>query len=298
MDRRSYLRQTNPKAAITVLKPYLDPAYEQFREYSQVLLLQARCLIASNQSAQAAQLLRPQLQQKDPWLGYWINLAGYTIPQRENAITWLQEAAPSVTESDINLRLALADAWQQLYARHQQPGDLVFARTLYLALLEQPKLTAEQLVPIAFFFHQQDEKALAIKAYERVLEVEEFPVAMNNLAMLHIEQGQPAKALPLAQKAVQATGEQDSSFLDTLGQVHLNLKQYDQALAAFHKALAIAPRDPDAMLHLAKTLVAMGQKPQAKQILSRFSTEHPDIRNLSQPQQQVLAEVTSHVNLP
>ena len=83
----------------------------------------------------------------------------------------------------------------------------------------------------------------AIAGYERaVRQGDQTGVASNNLAWLYAERGQDlGRALSLAQKAAEQAPE-NPAVLDTLGMVHLQMRQYSNAISALKNAHELALR--------------------------------------------------------
>lgn len=99
----------------------------------------------------------------------------------------------------------------------------------------------------------------AISLYESVLE--DMPTnvpAMNNLA-LQLRGSDPARAISLAEKAVQsAPGE--ANVRNTLGQLLLDTPDQTRAIKLLEEAVQLAPGNPTFRYHLASAYAATGQR--------------------------------------
>lgn len=99
--------------------------------------------------------------------------------------------------------------------------------------------------------------------------VSEHPTAaiLNNAAYIALQTGQFAKAKSLAQRSVD---QQDNSAdsLDTLGLALFHLKQYEQALPHFRKALVIDNNRADIKFHIAQTLMALNRNREGISLLA------------------------------
>jgi tetratricopeptide (TPR) repeat protein len=108
--------------------------------------------------------------------------------------------------------------------------------------------------------------------------------AANNLAYLLVTAQTPspeqlAEALALATRA-SAGG--DPSALDTVGWVHYRLGDKDAALQFLRKAHESLPEDPAVTYHLARVLVDLGQKDEARGLLKALLTRTQDFPELAQ----------------
>jgi tetratricopeptide (TPR) repeat protein len=113
-----------------------------------------------------------------------------------------------------------------------------------------------------------DQKA-AVALLEQALEREPGHVKANNdLAWLLASSGQQLdRALSLAQRAVR--GERNADTLDTLGYVHLQKGEADEAVSVLGKALEERPDSPSIEYRLGMALAAKGDKEEARAVLTR-----------------------------
>ncbi len=98
----------------------------------------------------------------------------------------------------------------------------------------------------------------------------ENPLVLNNLAAVMVQLGQPG-AIPIAQKA-SALVPDDPRALDTLASALAAEKQYDKALAAQKKAVALKPDADELRLHLADVALQSGDKALARTELTRLQS--------------------------
>lgn len=106
----------------------------------------------------------------------------------------------------------------------------------------------------------------ALEALGRELRAEGFYVASNRYF---------ARALR-AREAVRGTDVR-AGLLVELGRNHLDLKSFDEAARAFDQAVRETPGgrlEPEAMLGLAKALLAQGKTDQARRTLEALATRH------------------------
>lgn len=123
----------------------------------------------------------------------------------------------------------------------------------------------------------------AIHHYEAAVgQGEPSGAAANNLAWLYAEQGSKLdRALTLA-KAARDVAPDNPAFLDTLGYVHLQRREYTAAIAALKAAIDLAQvRDPNgdvlpqSRVHLASAYRLAGQPEMAEKVSTQYSVPSP-----------------------
>jgi putative PEP-CTERM system TPR-repeat lipoprotein len=106
--------------------------------------------------------------------------------------------------------------------------------------------------------------------YRAVLQVEpENALALNNVAWLMAKQGKPG-ALPLAQKANQLLPDR-APLIDTLSYALEAENKVSEAIEAQKRAIALAPKDSNMALRLAKLYIKAGDKTRARAELDSLS---------------------------
>lgn len=113
-------------------------------------------------------------------------------------------------------------------------------------------------------------------------------VALNNLAMMLIEQGKPG-AVGFAQKAV-ALSPQQTAFSDTLAQAYAAEKDYAKAIEVQRKLVEREPQAPDLRLQLARLFIAAGDADSARRELlelKKLGTAYPRLAEVSKLLQQL-----------
>ncbi len=102
----------------------------------------------------------------------------------------------------------------------------------------------------------------------------EAPAILNNLAVIADRQGDGAKALDYAKRAVTVAPD-SASILDTLGWLLVRRGDFDSGLKQLREAKIRDPRNPDIRFHLASALALGGRKSEAKQELTLLLSEVP-----------------------
>ncbi len=97
-------------------------------------------------------------------------------------------------------------------------------------------------------------------------------VALNNLAWVHLQSGDPEAALPLAERALEiAPG--DPRIMDTLALALLESGQTDRAVHLLRKATFGELANFGTQIHLARALVQQGKSGEARDILRKILSE-------------------------
>jgi len=131
-------------------------------------------------------------------------------------------------------------------------------------LVRQPE-DIELRLAVAQSHHVQGQRLQAIKEYEKVLAAApDNHVALNNLAWLYLEAGDP-RAEEVARRAYEQS-PQDGSVADTLGWIQVKKGNFAEGIAMLRKAVEYNDH-PEVRYHLAAGLAAAGDKAEAHRIL-------------------------------
>ena len=160
------------------------------------------------------------------------------------------------------------------------------------ALAKNPDSVSEALL-LGQLLQLGGETAEAEAIYRKLLARHpELQPAANNLAYLLVSKDAPTpeqltEALALATRA-SASG--DPSSLDTLGWVHYRLGDKDAALQSLRKAHESLPEDTAVTYHLARVLADLGQKDEARELLTALLARTQDFPELAQAR-ELLAKI-------
>lgn len=126
----------------------------------------------------------------------------------------------------------------------------------------------------------------AVKAYERVLEIDpDDVITLNNLAYhLAVRAGQPEAALPLATRA-NTLARGNAQVEDTLGWIHHLLGNDRDALPFVARASRALPRNAEVQLHAAVVFAANGRMTDAARALENAANQDPAIRERAEFQE-------------
>jgi predicted Zn-dependent protease len=133
----------------------------------------------------------------------------------------------------------------------------------YIAAHPGNKLVKNQYALLLVNF---GELSKARTLYEQL--VQENPadgLALNNLSWLVVQEN-PRRALELAQAAVKAAPG-FANYLDTLGSMQMNMRDYRGAVVSLQKANALKPDNAEFAYHFALALEASGNTAQSQAIL-------------------------------
>lgn len=100
------------------------------------------------------------------------------------------------------------------------------------------------------------------------------PASDYDLGVKAVQAGDYARALTMLQKSVQADPRNADAW-NYLGFSHRNLKQFDQSLAAYQKALAINPNHRGANEYLGELYLQTGNLEKAREQLNKLSALCP-----------------------
>jgi len=158
----------------------------------------------------------------------------------------LWDAAVDHLQEAIRLRPDYADAYFNLGSVRFQQGQIDQAIAQWRKALAIRPRDAEAHRNVADALRKQGKVQEAVLEYEQALNIApEDSVALNNLAWIlatcsdgSMRDG--ARAVTLAERAVQASGGRNPSFLRTLAAAHAEAGQFDEAAATAEVAKALA----------------------------------------------------------
>jgi putative PEP-CTERM system TPR-repeat lipoprotein len=190
-------------------------------------------------------------------------------------------------------KLAPGQAAIKLHTALVRGGKSAEARALAERWLQRHPRDAHFLFQLGDSAQAQGDITRAVTYYEAVLAIDpDHAPALNNLAMLRLQQQQPG-ATELAERAVRTAPDQ-AALLDTLARAHAADDDLDEAVAVQRRAVALAPKAGELRLGLARYYLAAGDKALAKTELDnlvradqRFA-QHDEVLRMSQALAPVL----------
>ena len=113
---------------------------------------------------------------------------------------------------------------------------------------------------------------LAIKQYERVIELEQDnPVALNNLAGLYQQEGR-TEALALAERAMKAAPD-NPGVLDTYAWIQVQQGDAQEGLRLLEQVITRLPDNPEVRYHHAVSVIKAGDRERGRQLLEALVGE-------------------------
>lgn len=203
------------------------------------------------------------------WLG-----GPVTGGQARMTASAIEQAArqAAAAQPEASAQAAAADVGSTEVVR---PDDLEQTLERDLAALEERPSDAALLDNIGQILVSLNRAAAAVPFLERAVEAQPGSlVARFDLAGAYAQSGQPAKAVDQYGVLVRA-GSIDARVHHNHGLALRSLGRNAEALAAFHRATALAPGQAPAWLALALSLDAAGQKPEAAAALEHYLSLQP-----------------------
>jgi tetratricopeptide (TPR) repeat protein len=154
---------------------------------------------------------------------------------------------------------------------YQNLGRLQLARSAYLRAVEnKPQMFVAhyRLGTIAEALDQPKEADLSYRHAIRINP--RFSNAFVNLGYLYLDHDYPEEALQVLKAGVAVNGE-DASLHNALGMAYNLLKQYDQAIPHFEKAMKLKADLWVALYNIGVSYAAVDKRKKAEAALSRFA---------------------------
>ncbi len=286
----AHLNLNEPAIALKSLEPHVKSAIQQPESMAAVLTLQARALVQSRRSAQAADLLRPLLAKAPAWRAVWMDLAWRFTADEKTAVAWMNEISPLVPADAADEQINLAFGWHMLKQRSADPAVQAAAAdslaraakgAASIAAAANPA-TPELLFRLGMMQESGNDLPAAEASYRQAIRLDErHGNALNNLAMVLVNRGGDLnEALKLAAGAVQSN-PREGNYHDTLATVQLALKQYDAAIASMNAAMRLEPANVDMRINLASVYDQAGKTAEARNELRQIERDQPQDRQLS-----------------
>ena len=211
------------------------------------------------QSFQQALKLAPREEQPHEALGaYYLEQKKYdqAIAEFQEAVRW------SGGDTRVRLRLGLAYELNDDPQKAQQVFEEVLGENPQS--VEDRKLLAVNQLLLADLFAQQKLYADAIGKYQEALRLDPgLAEAQNNLAWLYAtcedaKFRDPKGALDHAKQAVDLSGGEEATFIDTLAEAYFVNGDFQQAVETQKKALALDPDNAELQGHMTRYRAAAG----------------------------------------
>jgi tetratricopeptide (TPR) repeat protein len=172
----------------------------------------------------------------------------------------------------------------QLYVASNRQEEAIAKLT---AFLEKNK-TVPALMQLAMINERLKNFAAARDAYETLLTVApDFPLALNNLAVLYSERlGELDKAYDLAKKANEAAPH-EPHLADTLGWILFKKGDYGNALRLLQESAGKLPDQPEIQFHLGMAHDMLGEEQPARIALQKAADASADFPGKDEARQRL-----------
>lgn len=119
-----------------------------------------------------------------------------------------------------------------------------------------------------YYYLNQFERA--ISAFRKIVEKDPISIpALNNLAVVQLEQNQNSAALELLKRAFKKSGGSIIEVLNNMGVAYKRMNQHDSAMVYFTQATEVGPENPIALHNLALVFAMSGDYATAIKLLER-----------------------------
>ena len=159
---------------------------------------------------------------------------------------------------------------------HESTGAFALADEQYLLAFQASKFSAELGVPYAEFLLQRKQPERAEKVLEDVLQHDpKDTLTLRTLAQSKISRGDLVGAQALAEKLKQS-GDQSTLPDEIAGIISASKNDYEGTLSAFKRAHETAPNQPQAMVAVVRTYLAVGKSKDAIEFVQSVLKANPN----------------------
>lgn len=283
-------------SVVKLLEQRLPAARANPDRHVEVLSLYALSVANTGQEKAASDILWPLAQSRAPWRVQWIEIS-LSLANRASAVSWLEQvAAIIIAQGAVSECTLLADAYDSLSRRLNDPQLARKAKDLAAKNAAAPDATAATLLAAAMLADRQGDSSTAESLYRRAIEKDaDLWIAKNNLAMLLLNRNaDPAQAIALATDAVRAQG-QVASLSDTLAFAQARSGDPAAAAQTLRSAIALQPDNPVWRIRQAQYLVDAANIPEAGKVLVALDDARINTRNLPEDLQAQLEQLRKTV---
>lgn len=169
--------------------------------------------------------------------------------------------------------LAVHATWLPSY-EHADPAmieKLTEARDLALAVKAVDPTNSRVLIPFALHAQHVNDFETARNAWEAALHLNpRGPGAHNNLAFFHLFMGEPARAIPLLERALELRPRANPTVFAALGAANFALCENDRAIGWLHKALDLNLENLDVYSFLAMAYANIGNAAKSATFVEQY----------------------------
>jgi predicted Zn-dependent protease len=276
-------------AAITQLQPYQQAAASDPDKYADVITVRSAALVRSGQLQPAQDILWPLAQKSSAWRVRFLQVAGQ-IPDRRQAVSWVDRLGEIVPHHAPQERVMLAEAYDQLGISLGDARLTSLASEIYAQLASDPKAPAVVVLATAARAERHADLGSAEALYRRAIALDpSLWIAQNNLAMLIVNRGGNAKeAAPFAAAAARLQPRQPA-VRDTLADIEHKAGDLKGAADSENAAVRLDPDNIKWKVRFAQYVLDAGNVAEAERTLQTIESNGDALSRLPQPEQQALA---------
>ncbi|MDG2055173.1 MAG: tetratricopeptide repeat protein [Phycisphaerales bacterium] len=290
---RCYLENDQPRKAISILENYKDELASTVEErpFDTSLLVTALAEVGDFEDARA--IVQDLLPSDDKWVQLWLGVSQLFEPsETAEAI----EMVESLSSDAVGIKGEVMRAWVRLSERDQNPIYLQKAIASATQMTEIPSEATRGELVLAQIATGQNNLSKALVIYQGVLEREpKNTVALNNMAMVFINNGQPDEALVAINRALDENPDW-LVLLDTKGQSLCAQGQYEESFEVFSKIIAVDPEYLSSRLHYVSCLIESGRLSEAESILGKAQLSTVDREEMESEQKALLESIESKLH--
>lgn len=280
----AYLNMKNTAKALATIEPYKSDALKMPAEFFGVVTIMTRAMAASGKTDEAANILKPLLPTNTLWRSMWIIIAMNWIPGTDNklAAEWLDRVRPTIPDSAQIELIDLAEQWYRLGLRAKNAEYKKKGVNLIREVASRPDAEAGASTRYGIIAYQEGDTATSEEQYRKAIARNpNMPVALNNLAMLLVDQNSKLDdALAFAKKCVELDPN-SATYYDTLATVHLKRKEFGPSVDALRTALQIEPGSIEWRINLAGVHIAQANKDEAIRVMREVDALEPNFDRMN-----------------
>ena len=292
---RAQLGMHEYASVITQLQPYISQIKADPQKNPD--LTEAYCIAMTNTGGadDASALLWPLAQQSPPWRLRWGQVA-LEYADASEAAQWLDRLGGIIPAAAIDERLMLAEMYDRLAKRTNDPGLSQKATEIYGQVAGDPKTGAVALLAAGYRAESHGDPRSAEALYRRAIAADStLFIARNNLAMLLVKNGgNLSEAQQLALDAIKAQ-PRIPGIRDTLAFVQAKARNFRGAAESERLAIELEPDNLTWRVHQATYLLESGDLVQASDALKALDSARLDLRKAPPDIQQELQSLRARI---
>jgi Tfp pilus assembly protein PilF len=216
----------------------------------------------------------------------------------ENALKYFNDKFYEPSKAELAQALAIdptySYAWSSMAAVSVKQGNLNDAIQQTVQAVKYDPSNATAAYNLAFALDDKKDFQQAVEWYSRAINIDSTLVpAYSALGRLYNLHGQPVDALLILGQAKDKYPQSEYMYLifKNLGNSHLMMDQFDEAIKWLERSLEIRPEDSETNLYLAKALEGSGKMTRCIDAWQKYSELETDTAKASEAKKH-LKEIT------